>query len=225
MNVDLDHIEEALKIQADLEEEKANKEKNEVIWDNRNKMSKKKKMGIFVVVAFILTMIGTSVYYVVFRVQTEEGYVEEITAGENQTIMTAQVTTIYGNEITVEYVEEVPLGTESENDGSSNDSAIPSRGDNGTMPDMSGDSSFPDMNMRNSNTTENSNITTQETETSVYYQTTGETGTYTIPVGTSVITKLGNTTTFSRLAGGDVIKVLVEDTEKGQVVVEIWIVA
>ena len=225
MNVDLDQIEEALKIQADLEEEKANKEKNEVIWDNRNKMSKKKKMGIFVVVAFILTMIGTSVYYVVFRVQTEEGYAAEITAGENQTVMTAQVTTIYGNEITVEYVEEVPLGTESENGGSSNDSAIPSRGDNSTMPDMSGDSSFPDMNMRNSNTTENSNITTQETETSVYYQTTGETGTYTIPVGTSVITKLGNTTTFSRLAGGDVIKVLVEDTEKGQVVVGIWIVA
>ena len=48
---------------------------------------------------------------------------------------------------------------------------------------------------------------------------------YTIPVGTDVVTKLGTTTTFSRLASGDIIKMLMEKTEDGtEEIMQIWII-
>ena len=54
---------------------------------------------------------------------------------------------------------------------------------------------------------------------------TTESGTWTIPVGTDVVTKLGTTTTFARLASGDTIKVLVQDGEDDtQDILKIWIV-
>ena len=42
------------------------------------------------------------------------------------------------------------------------------------------------------------------------YTSTNKSATMTIPVGTDVITSLGNKTTFSRLSNGDVIKMIVE---------------
>ena len=45
-----------------------------------------------------------------------------------------------------------------------------------------------------------------------------------IPVGTQVTTRLGTVTTFSRLAAGDNIKMLVQEEEGEQVILEIWIV-
>lgn len=50
------------------------------------------------------------------------------------------------------------------------------------------------------------------------------TTTWTIPVGTDVVTKLGTTTTFSRLAAGDQIKMVVETTDSDQEIIKIWIV-
>ena len=45
-----------------------------------------------------------------------------------------------------------------------------------------------------------------------------------VPVGTKVTTRLGTETTFSRLASGDNIKMLVQKEEKEQIILEIWIV-
>lgn len=57
------------------------------------------------------------------------------------------------------------------------------------------------------------------------YTLTGEAVTTLIPVGTTVTTQLGATTTFSRLAAGDMVKLLMEKDEKGNdVIVGIWIV-
>jgi len=47
--------------------------------------------------------------------------------------------------------------------------------------------------------------------------------TYQIPVGTDVVTRLGSVTTFSRLAAGDVIRCLMEQTEEEEVILKIWI--
>lgn len=44
---------------------------------------------------------------------------------------------------------------------------------------------------------------------------TTESGTWMIPVGTEVVTKLGTTTTFARLASGDTIKVLMQNEDDG----------
>ena len=56
----------------------------------------------------------------------------------------------------------------------------------------------------------------------VTYEETGETADYEIPVGTTVITKLGTEATFSSLSSGDVIAIAIE---KGSGVIDrIWIV-
>lgn len=53
----------------------------------------------------------------------------------------------------------------------------------------------------------------------------GETVTTYIPVGTIVHTADGAETTFSRLAAGDIVKILVETDDGGEaVIVEIWMV-
>lgn len=57
------------------------------------------------------------------------------------------------------------------------------------------------------------------------YSETQEEGQLQIPVGTEVITKLGTSTTFSRLASGDVIRLLMQQTQEGEKeVVKIWII-
>lgn len=47
--------------------------------------------------------------------------------------------------------------------------------------------------------------------------------TYTIPVGTDVVTKLGSVTTFSRLAAGDTIHCLMQEEDGEAVILKIWI--
>lgn len=48
--------------------------------------------------------------------------------------------------------------------------------------------------------------------------------TWLIPVGTDVVTKLGTTTTFSRLANGDNIRLLTQTDDDGNdVILKIWI--
>lgn len=59
----------------------------------------------------------------------------------------------------------------------------------------------------------------------IMYTLTGEEETTLIPVGTTVTTQLGTTTTFSRLAAGDMIKLLVEKDKDGEaVIVGIWMI-
>jgi hypothetical protein len=53
---------------------------------------------------------------------------------------------------------------------------------------------------------------------------TGNQQTWTIPVGTDVVTKLGTTTSFSRLASGDYIRMLVQNGTDSQDILKIWIV-
>lgn len=61
-------------------------------------------------------------------------------------------------------------------------------------------------------------------EAGTAYSPTGEARSYTIPVGTQVETKLGSVTTFSRLAGGDVVKLLLQQDGGDGVILKMWIV-
>lgn len=66
-------------------------------------------------------------------------------------------------------------------------------------------------------------VTVEEQDNSIYRET-QETGQLQIPVGTEVITKLGTSTTFSRLASGDIIRLLMQQTQEGEEeTVKIWI--
>lgn len=64
----------------------------------------------------------------------------------------------------------------------------------------------------------------QENGTENNIKVSGETVTVQIPVGTQVTTRLGTVTTFSRLAAGDNIKMLVQEEDGEQVILKIWIV-
>ena len=65
----------------------------------------------------------------------------------------------------------------------------------------------------------------EESNTVTTYNLTGEKAEYLIPVKTSVTTQLGAVTTFSRLATGDYVKLLMEKDEDGKdVIIKIWIV-
>ena len=65
----------------------------------------------------------------------------------------------------------------------------------------------------------------EEQENRTIYSVSGEEQTMLIPVGTEVTTTLGTVTTFSRLAAGDIVKILMEKNENGeQVIVGIWMV-
>lgn len=57
------------------------------------------------------------------------------------------------------------------------------------------------------------------------YRETQQEGQLQIPVGTEVITKLGTSTTFSRLASGDIVRLLMQKTQENEEeAVKIWIV-
>lgn len=62
------------------------------------------------------------------------------------------------------------------------------------------------------------------TYNNVIYELTDETVTTMIPVGTDVTTKLGTVTTFSRLAAGDKVALVVEEQDGGQIIVAVYII-
>lgn len=65
----------------------------------------------------------------------------------------------------------------------------------------------------------------KDSSTATTYQLTGEKVEYMIPVKTNVTTQLGAVTTFSRLAAGDYVKLLLDKDENGNdIILQIWIV-
>lgn len=98
----------------------------------------------------------------------------------------------------------------------------------GEMPDfsqMSGDGEMPDMGqmfdgMGGSRFSGEESQSTTFTYNNVVYEVSDESVTTMIPVGTDVITKLGNVTTFSRLAAGDKVALVMEE----DVIVAVYII-
>lgn len=111
---------------------------------------------------------------------------------------------------------------QSKNGNSSSSSSSDTKGSNndfGGMPAMQNGSS-------KSKSTPKSKLNTNSKKKGMtMYTSTNKSATMTIPVGTDVITSLGNKTTFSRLSNGDVIKMIVETDQDGnKVIVGIWMV-
>ena len=104
----------------------------------------------------------------------------------------------------------------------------------GEMPDMSkvpGGGEMPDMSQMFGGRGNEDGMFSEEVKQSsvftyndVVYEVTDESVTTMIPVGTDVITKLGNVTTFSRLAAGDKVALVVEEEQDRQVIVAVYII-
>lgn len=121
--------------------------------------------------------------------------------------------------------------------GSSSQGQMPSGGQGdapGNPPDAYGmqdqqnsnsDSSTGSDSSKSKSTSKSKSNTNSKKKSMTMYTSTNKSATMTIPVGTDVITSLGNKTTFSRLSNGDVIKMIVETDQDGnKVIVGIWMV-
>lgn len=111
---------------------------------------------------------------------------------------------------------------QSKNGNSSSSSSSDTKGSNndfGGMPAMQNGSS------KSKSTSKSKSNANSKKKSATMYTSTNKSATMTIPVGTDVITSLGNKTTFSRLSNGDVIKMIVETDQDGnKVIVGIWMV-
>ncbi len=162
------------------------------------KKKRKKKILVAIGIFLIAILVMGGIWYTQIReTETEVVSSENIAVEAGQELLLGQITVINGNEMTFALVEETQATTQ--------------RGG---------------MNRPDAKTSSDAMILEgmEETEaTTVVYTALEEERTATIPVGTEVVTKLGTVTTFSRLASGDVMKILVDNAGEEDVILKIWI--
>ena len=160
----------------------------------------KKKVTVIVVILIVIILIGAGVMWRMRRTEAEGS-----SLGDNQKYVYAYVSSIEGNEITyMEVDESVAKAAEENADSDSMEQA----GNRQAPADMSGTSTEQD---------------SSDQAGQVPPDMTGETVTTLIPVGVTVHTASDTETTFSRLAAGDLLKILVEtDISGNDVIEEIW---
>ena len=218
----------------------------------KKKRRRRKKMLIFLTVLLCLLAIAGGGFLLWQRSQRAAQEAVQITAGENEEITYARISTIVGNEIEAALLEGAAAeqtgtaGTQtaddaaSENNVTSADGEMTSEGtaeegmsDGGTAGgEMQGGMSeggMPDSGTAEGGTPDGglpqqdaSGFAAGGQSGRSAYTETGETKSWQIPVGTDVITSLGVTTTFSRLSAGNVIAVLTEEGTDN--ILKIWIV-
>ena len=165
----------------------------------------KKKVTIVVVIVLVIVLIAACVMWRIGGVETESAL------GDHQKYVYAYVSSIEGNEVTYMEVDESVAkaaeerakekakaedGAGSDSTGQSGQMQMPPDMDSTEMP-QGAPGGMSDM--------------------------TGKTVTTMIPVGVTVHTTSDTTTTFSRLASGDLLKILVEtDSDGNEVIEEIW---
>lgn len=201
-------------------------------------MSMKKKKILAVVLGAVL------VVALCCGVALVAGNSEELLLKENQRYVYAYITSIQGNEITYMEMEESVVTAMLEEDTETeeeNDQSADTNAEMGEMPEMG---SMPEMGeMPNmSNMSENGENTqrgqesgrggagrqesgNREKSDDNQMQFGGMTTTVTtyVPVGVTVHTAADVSTTFSRLASGDLVKILVESNDAQEdVILEIW---
>lgn len=164
----------------------------------------------------------------------------------NQKIVIGKITEIAGNEMTYTILKKVSAKSSSSDQSKSGNSGnAPDQSSNsndssnagnppGNPPDANGmqdqqnsnsDSSTGSDSSKSKSTSRSKSNTNSKKKSMTMYTSTNKSATMTIPVGTDVITSLGNKTTFSRLSNGDVIKMIVETDQDGnKVIVGIWMV-
>lgn len=154
----------------------------------------------------------------------------------SQKIVIGKITEIAGNEMTYTILKKVSAkSSSSDQSKNSNSGNAPDQNGNGndsgssdTNGSSNGSGGMPAMqngSSKSKSTSKSKSNTNSKKKGMTMYTSTNKSATMTIPVGTDVITSLGNKTTFSRLSNGDVIKMIVETDQDGnKVIVGIWMV-
>lgn len=167
----------------------------------------KKKVTIVVVIVLVIVLIAACVMWRIGGVETESAL------GDHQKYVYAYVSSIEGNEVTyMEVDESVAKAAEERAKEKEKAEAEADAGSDST--EQSGQMQMPpDMD----------STEMPQGAPGGMSDMTGETVTTMIPVGVTVHTTSDTTTTFSRLASGDLLKILVEtDSDGNEVIEEIW---
>jgi len=167
----------------------------------------KKKVTIVVVIVLVIVLIAACLMWRIGGVETESAL------GDHQKYVYAYVSSIEGNEVTyMEVDESVAKAAEERAKEKEKAEAEDDAGSDST--EQSGQMQMPpDMD----------STEMPQGAPGGMSDMTGETVTTMIPVGVTVHTTSDTTTTFSRLASGDLLKILVEtDTDGNEVIEEIW---
>ncbi len=191
----------------------------------------KKKVTIVVVIVLVIVLIAACVMWRIGGVETESAL------GDHQKYVYAYVSSIEGNEVTYMEVDESVAKAAEERakekakaeDGAGSDSTgqgDKSDGGTGSDEDKSGMGTPPDMDGSSGGDQTPPDMDSTEMPQGAQggmSDMTGETVTTMIPVGVTVHTTSDTTTTFSRLASGDLLKILVEtDSDGNEIIEEIW---
>ena len=204
----------------------------------------KKKVTIVVVIVLVIVLIAACVMWRIGGVETESAL------GDHQKYVYAYVSSIEGNEVTYMEVDESVAkaaeerakekakaedgaGSDSTEQGDKSDGGTGSAGQSdkndggtGSDEDKSGMGTPPDMDGSSGGDQTPPDMDSTEMPQGApggMSDMTGETVTTMIPVGVTVHTTSDTTTTFSRLASGDLLKILVEtDSDGNEVIEEIW---
>ena len=206
----------------------------------------KKKVTIVVVIVLVIVLIAACVMWRIGGVETESAL------GDHQKYVYAYVSSIEGNEVTYMEVDEsvakaaeerekekekaeaeADAGSDSTGQGDKSDGGTDSAGQSdkndggtGSDEDKSGMGTPPDMDGSSGGDQTPPDMDSTEMPQGApggMSDMTGETVTTMIPVGVTVHTTSDTTTTFSRLASGDLLKILVEtDSDGNEVIEEIW---
>lgn len=203
----------------------------------------KKKVTIVVVIVLVIVLIAVCVMWRIGGVETESAL------GDHQKYVYAYVSSIEGNEVTYMEVDESVAkaaeerakekakaedgaGSDSTGQGDKSDGGTGSAGQSdksggtGSDEDKSGMGTPPDMDGSSGGDQTPPDMDSTEMPQGApggMSDMTGETVTTMIPVGVTVHTTSDTTTTFSRLASGDLLKILVEtDSDGNEIIEEIW---
>ncbi|MDD2971500.1 MAG: hypothetical protein PHE02_05145 [Lachnospiraceae bacterium] len=211
----------------------------------KKKKKKRRKLLIFLLV-LILVICGAVGFYLKKQADAKADTVEsseDVVPAENQELIIGQITSIQGNEITYDLVEEDASENSTEERAGAASSASSENMQGGEMPDMSSDDTsdrstgnmtsgdMPDMSSGampdmggEEGTTDAAMPAPSMLVTKTYHSLGKEPCETMIPVGTDVVTKLGTTTSFARLATGDVVQMLMERDGDDKVIIKMWIV-
>lgn len=222
-------------------------EQDRLAREQKKKKNRKKK-GIAGVLVLVLAAGG--IWYGIWGRQltaADSQTTVKIIAESGQEIIFAKLNSVKGNEITYTVAEEAgDTADTEERGGKRGDTPMGERpeGENAEMPQMGeapmggrgerpegenqeemgeapagerGERPEGGMPFQNS-------VADTFTYENVTYRLTEETVTAQIPVGTEVTTKLGTVTTFSRLAAGDYVALVVETSGEEQTIVAVYIV-
>lgn len=228
--------------QMDLPDERSMIREQDRLARERKRRKNKRKKKIAGVVVTVLAAAG--IWYAVWgrKLFLKDQETEAIvTASAGQKIVYARLDSVKGNEITYTVAQAV-ADTESRSDdtgqGRGNEAGRPDMSSNGmglSVPETSiergggkgGMSSGGGFSM-DGGIVMGGNKATASTDQFIYgnvtYKLTEETGALQIPVGTAVTTKLGTVTTFSRLAAGDKVALIMEQDDSGQVIAAVYII-